>query len=218
MQHRRVVLIDGDAVSPSVATHLIRPGDMTCVATNNDASASKWQDHADINQLVSVFRVIRVPVNPQAADMALAFQAGRWAQGEMANHEWVILARDKGFRILGPLLQELGVPTVIQLDVALVASLPRHGTQACGSSKNKPPAGRAGGWALQAIRHYAQASGTPRGQLVHRPLVAKWLHKHRTQLPNGLRNALPAGRAADINKWLMRQPLQGKGDHVATPQ
>lgn len=214
MQNGRVVLIDGDAVGPASARHLLRNGDVACVATNNGASASKWQSLESINQLVSELRVIRVPTHPQAADMALAFQAGLWAQGDMAVREWLILARDKGFRVLGPLLHELGVGSITQLDIAMVAPLPKHGALPPPHATQAAPPAK-GSWGRLALRAYAEGTGTARGCLVHRSQVAKWLHRHRAQLPRELSHALPTGKHADIRKWLDRQHPEGKGDHVA---
>lgn len=113
----RVLVIDADAISPVQAAPLMVPSDRVLVATNNRDVISAWKEQ--LGSLSQYHLEIVSSGIPQAADMALAFIAGKWVAREpsLLALPWLLVSRDKDISALASCLLARGVACVSQVHV-----------------------------------------------------------------------------------------------------
>lgn len=113
----KVLVIDGDAISPIVASFLAGPLDCVMFASNNKHDSKRLMALLNACQA----GVWHVPTHTQAADMALAYYIGKTVSCHPALRKarWLFVSSDKSFGILKPLLMDEGVPeqSILQVRV-----------------------------------------------------------------------------------------------------
>lgn len=227
---QRVLVIDGDAQSPARLSFVVGPGDWLIVATNNPSLAHSWHGHALARRVVQC-DVWHVPPSPQAADMALAFLAGKLIAMKpcLKRAQWVFHASDRSFLALQPMLEMEGVPWDMMAQIECRQIKPACHTKARAvhnaaavtpKQKDKLPKGQSN-HRLSALAQVvlAQAVKANGGQNIHPRQMSRWINQ-QAQGDADLRRAMAVAVGGEVtiktvNRWINHQPFARKGDHIA---
>lgn len=208
MELGRIILVDGDGVSPITLEHILRETDTVTVAANNEGATTKWSRHWADKRLPQTLQIELVPKIPQAADMALAFMAGKWIETHRLV-EWLIVSNDRGFETLSKLLYFHGAANVAQLGLRLFDRYPQDG---CTEEVSVGDVSRELDGFAHAIRKCASDVGVNNGAALHLPQIQKWAQKNSAQIPHNVRSVLGSRKAT--LRHLQKEGWVIKGDHV----
>lgn len=230
---QRVLVIDGDAQTPARLSFVVGPGDWLIVATNNPSLFRSWHGH-DVTRRVVQCDVWHVPATTPAADMALAFLAGKLIAKEprLKRAQWVFHASDRSFLALQPMLELEGVPWDMMAQIECRQIKPACHTKARAvhhaaavspkpaKKENKPQKGQSN-HRLSALAQIvlAKAVKANGGQNIHPKQMSRWviqqaqrdadLHRKMTEDIGG------EVTIKTVNRWVNHQPFDRKGDHIA---
>lgn len=237
----KVLVIDGDAISPVVASFLAGPLDCVMFASNN-----KHDSHRLMAQLNACQAgVWHVPTHTQAVDMALAFYIGKTVSRhpELCHARWLFVSSDKSFGILKPLLMDEGVieSHILQVRVESIKqagdrvisnTLQEDGKSLAGQPKRSSSTRKASKKASQsslsalAVQVWKLANPSGHTRIAKTRLIKFILSRyasteaHYVEWELALRSSITAQTGSPritkraVEQWVNQQPYSIKGQHV----